>query len=79
MLQSSKKKPNLVETHDGNKILSKIFQSFLELENIKRFSRYRSKLFLIKRNRTFKDFPKNMFSKKGLINGEKKQLIFKQT
>ena len=69
-------KPILVETHDGNKILSKIFQAFLELKNVKRYSRYRSKLFLIKRNMTFKDFPKNMFSKKWVMNGEKKTINF---
>ena len=34
-----KKKPKLIETDDGKEIVDKIFNEFLELKKIKRYSR----------------------------------------
>ena len=39
IIKTSRRKPNLLETHDGKEYVNKIFSEFLNNHNIKRYSR----------------------------------------
>ena len=43
IIKTSKRKPNLLETDDGKEYVNKIFNEFLNYNNIKRYSRYTDK------------------------------------
>ena len=43
IVKTSKRKPNLSETDDGKEYVNKIFNEFLNNNNIKRYSRYTDK------------------------------------
>ena len=43
IIKTSKRKPNLLETHDGKEDVNKSFNEFLSKNNIKRYSRYTDK------------------------------------
>ena len=43
IITTSKRKPKLIETDDGKEFAKKIFESYLNSQNIKRYSRYTSK------------------------------------
>ena len=57
IINKSKRKPNLIETDDGKEFVNKIFNDFLKLNNIKRYSRYTSKgaVFAERFNRTLRN------------------------
>ena len=60
ILTELKRKPNLIETDDGIEIANKIFEYYLNSQNIKRYSRYTSKgaVFAQRFNRTIRNILK---------------------
>ena len=71
ILISSKRKPNLIESDRGKEFYNNIFQDFLNKNNIKLYSRNSSygAVFAERLNRTINDLLKNLFLKKGMVNG----------
>ena len=60
IIKSSNRKPNLLETDDGKEYVNKIFNEFLNNNNIKRYSRYTDKgaVFAERFNRTMRNLLK---------------------
>ena len=67
ILISSKSKPNLIESEPGKKVYNKIFQDFLNKNNIKISSRNTDlgAVFAERFNRTIRDLPKRPVFEKG--------------
>ena len=59
-IESSNRKPNILETDDGSEYVNKIFNEFLNNNNIKRYSGYTDKgaVFAERFNRTVRDLLK---------------------
>ena len=70
VLISSKRKPNLIETDRGKEFYNNIFQSFLNNNNIKLYSRhtYLGAVFSERFNRTIRDLLKRPVFEKGDAN-----------
>ena len=66
----TKRKPKLLETDDGKEFTNKMFNEFLKLNDIKRYSRYTSKgaVFAERFNRTIRDLLKKPVFEKGNAN-----------
>ena len=60
IMKSSNRKPNVLETDDGKEYVNKIFNEFLNNNNIKRYSRYTDKgaVFAERFNRTIRNLLK---------------------
>ena len=60
IIKSSNRKPNLLETDDGKEYVNKIFNDFLNNNNIKRYSRYTDKgaVFAERFNKTIRNLLK---------------------
>ena len=71
ILISSKRKPNLIETDRGEEFYNKLFQDFLNKNNIKLYSRNSSfgAVFAERFNRNIRDLLKDLFLKKEKVNG----------
>ena len=67
ILKSSKRKPNLLETDDGNVYVNKFFNDFLNSNNIKRYSHYTEKgaVFAERFKRTIRKLLKKPVFEKG--------------
>ena len=67
IMKSSNRKPNLLETDDGKEYVNKIFNEFLNNNNIKRYSRYTDKgaVFAERFNRTIRNLLKKPVFEKG--------------
>ena len=70
IINNSKRKPKLLETDDGKEFTNKMFIEFLNLNDIKRYSRYTSKraVFAERFNRTIRDLLKKPVFEKGNAN-----------
>ena len=70
IINNSKRKPNLIETDDGKEFVNKIFNEFLKVNNIKRYSRYTSKgaVFAERFNKTIRNLLKKPVFEKGNAN-----------
>ena len=70
ILISSKRRPNLIETDRGKKFYNKIFQDFLNKNNIKIYSRNSSygAVFAERFNRTIRDLLKKIVFERGDAN-----------
>ena len=70
IISSSKRKPELLETDDGKEFTNKIFNDFLKINNIRRYSGYTSKgaVFAERFNRTIRDLLKKPIFEKGRAN-----------
>ena len=66
----TKRKPKVLETDDGKEFTNKMFNEFLKLNDIKRYSRYTSKgaVFAERFNRTIRDLLKKPVFEKGNAN-----------
>ena len=67
IIKTSRRKPNLLETDDGKEYVNKIFNEFLNNNNIKRYSRYTDKgaVFAERFNRTIRNLIKKPVFEKG--------------
>ena len=69
-IKTSRRKPNLLETDDGEEYVNKIFNEFLNNNKIKRYSRYTDKgaVFAERFNRTIRNLLKKPVFEKGNAN-----------
>ena len=67
IIKTSRRKPNLLETDDGKEYVNKLFNDFLNNNNIKRYSRYTDKgaVFAERFNRTIRNLLKKPVCEKG--------------
>ena len=67
IIKTSRRKPNLLETDDGKEYVNKIFNEFLNYNNIKRYSRYTDKgaVFAERFNKTIRNLLKKPVFEKG--------------
>ena len=70
IINSSKRKPHLIESDDGKEFVNKDFNEYLKLNNIKRYSRYTSHgaVFAERFNRTLRNLLKKPVFLKGNAN-----------
>ena len=70
IVESSKRKPNLIDTDHGGDFVNKIFKDFLNENNIKRYSRCISlgAVFAERFNRTIRDLLKRQVFERGDAN-----------
>ena len=70
IIKTSKRKPNLLETDDGREYVNKIFNEFLNNNNIKRYSRFTDKgaVSAEQFNRTIRNLIKKPVFEKGNAN-----------
>ena len=71
IVESSKRRPNLLKTDDGKEYVYKIFNEFLNNHNIERYSRNTAlgAVFAEKINRTLRSLKKGLFSRKEMPMG----------
>ena len=70
IIKTSNRKPNLVESDDGKEFVNKIFNEFLKLNDIKRYSRYtnRGAVFAKRFNKTIRNLLKKPVFENGNAN-----------